>query len=474
MTIADDLKKSIKKVTKDFTTEKRKVKRERRLNEGGYSRASSYHHRETFVKEATFDSMKEAYMKASANNTLPAKLRQVMYALRPLVQEKTSRTFQNNTLLNYIVEYLQEYPSATEDWDIVFDARGTVIEPHTGIRVPLGTLETRGYINEWTGKDLSQEDYNLPHEEDTKGPINRYQYILFIEKEGFNELWQAVNLSERYDLAIMSTKGMSTTASRMLIEKLSEEGATIFVMHDFDKSGFSILNTLRSDTDRWQYRIRPNVIDFGFRLEDIDGLQREEVFYNTRKHPKWNLKQSGATEEEIKILVQHDYGYRSGYSGERVELNAMMSDELVNWLEAKLKKHGVKKYIPDNEILEQAYKKMHRTAFLQKSLDEAAKSYKKDGLKIPDNFDEQVKEALRGEEGRLKRWEEAIWEMFYESDPPKSQPPKEKKEVPLKEPVLPNPKKEPRKAIEARDLNRTLEPLLNIFFNDLVNFVEKK
>ena len=33
--------------------------------------------------------------------------------------------------------------------------------------------------------------------------------MLFIEKEGFLPLFEAVHLAERYDLAIMSTKGMS-------------------------------------------------------------------------------------------------------------------------------------------------------------------------------------------------------------------------------------------------------------------------
>ena len=32
--------------------------------------------------------------------------------------------------------------------------------------------------------------------------------ILFIEKEGFMPLFEAVQLAERFDLAIMSTKGM--------------------------------------------------------------------------------------------------------------------------------------------------------------------------------------------------------------------------------------------------------------------------
>ena len=48
----------------------------------------------------------------------------------------------------------------------------------------------------------------------TLGPEHRFSAILFIEKEGFMPLFEAVNLKERFDIAIMSTKGMSVIASR--------------------------------------------------------------------------------------------------------------------------------------------------------------------------------------------------------------------------------------------------------------------
>jgi len=407
MTIQDDLEKAIKKTTKRFTAEKRKVERESRLSSRGYSRAVQYV-RDTFIKEAVEETIEQAYMKASANNTLPAKLRQIMYALRPLVQEQTSRPFKNTTLLDYIVKYTEGHPIQTKDWDVVFDARGHLLEPHTDIFIPLGTLEVRTYLNNWTDEELSQsERMIIPHEEDTEGPINRYKHVLFVEKEGFNELWKAVNLSERYDIAIMSTKGMSVTAARMLVERLSSEGVTIFVMHDFDKSGFSILNTLRSDTDRWQYSVKPNVIDFGFGLADIKGVEREDTFYKQGKDPAINLRDSGATESEIEVLVQQRE-YR-GWSGQRVELNAMDSGQLVKWVEGKLQQHGVKKFIPKAEVLEEAYKKMHRVSFLQKKLDRAAKSYKEDGLEIPDNLEKQVEETLK--DSKLC-WEDAIWKIL--------------------------------------------------------------
>src|ERR1700759_3212373 len=51
----------------------------------------------------------------------------------------------------------------------------------------------------------------------TKGPENRYKNVLFIEKEGFDPLLKASQIAERLDVAIMSTKGMSVSASRLLL-----------------------------------------------------------------------------------------------------------------------------------------------------------------------------------------------------------------------------------------------------------------
>ena len=46
----------------------------------------------------------------------------------------------------------------------------------------------------------------------------------------------------------MSTKGMSVTTSRELIDSLH---VPVLVFHDFDKSGFSIVGTLKRDTRRY-------------------------------------------------------------------------------------------------------------------------------------------------------------------------------------------------------------------------------
>src|SRR5207253_2833844 len=135
-------------------------------------------------------------------------------------------------------DYVAENPGLCKDWDVVFDARGHFTEPHTGRRVDLGTLGVRDYTGGWRDGlgDARSGPPVVAREEFTSGPTNRYGAVLFVEKEGFDPLFRKVRLAERFDVAVMSTKGMTVTAARALIEELSALGIRIFALHDFDKS----------------------------------------------------------------------------------------------------------------------------------------------------------------------------------------------------------------------------------------------
>ena len=82
----------------------------------------------------------------------------------------------------------------------------------------------------------------------------------------------------------MSTKGMSVTASRRLVEEIcAQHDIPLLVLHDFDKSGFSIAGTLKRSTGRYTYGRHFKVHDLGLRLEDVDGLETEEVMHNASR-----------------------------------------------------------------------------------------------------------------------------------------------------------------------------------------------
>ena len=62
-----------------------------------------------------------------------------MYAARPAILKLTGRDkiddkYFTQTLLP---DYVEEHPIETRDWDVVFDARGHFVEPHTGRAVSI-------------------------------------------------------------------------------------------------------------------------------------------------------------------------------------------------------------------------------------------------------------------------------------------------------------------------------------------------
>jgi hypothetical protein len=243
----------------------------------------------------------------------------------------------------------------------------------------------------------------------TAGPANRYRFALFVEKEGFDALLQEIRLAEHYDLAVMSTKGMSVTAARKLVEQLSEAGVTILVLHDFDKSGFSIVHTLAASNGRYRYRTDPRVIDLGLRLDDVRrmGLASEQVDYRGDRDPRVNLRVSGATEEECNFLVRRRPS--GGWTGQRVELNAMGSSVFVAFLQRKLAEAGVQKVVPDAATLERAYRRATRLQHLE---DAVAEVLRRDDLPgvgpVPPDLTERVRARIAGAD---LSWDDALWQI---------------------------------------------------------------
>lgn len=93
-----------------------------------------------------------------------------------------------------------------------------------------------------------------------------------------------------------------------------------------------------------------------------------------------DVKKCGATEEEIAFLVS-TRAYR-GWEGQRVELNAMTSDQFITWLEKKLIANDVQKVIPSAEGLGNAYAR----ALIAKRIGELIEEVEdeiKDGVTIP-------------------------------------------------------------------------------------------
>jgi hypothetical protein len=220
------------------------------------------------------------------------------------------------------------------------------------------------------------------------GPPNRYRDILFIEKEGFSALVAHALIAERFDIGIMSTKGMSVTAARMLLDRLAPHIDRVFVLHDFDVSGFSIFGTLGTSSRRYRFHNKVRIVDLGLRLTDINAMELEPEPYTPSGWAKRvaTLQTHGATPREISLLRT-----------KRVELNAMPSDVFVRFIERKLTEYGVHKVMPADDVLESHARRVITRTLLNIQLDDirpqvdAAAAH----VELPSDLRQQVEAALR-------------------------------------------------------------------------------
>ena len=448
-TIGNDLSHAVHEAAKGWKKEKRHADKNDRVSysslrwmRSGSTRAS--------IRDAAFAVMEAAYQHASGNGKYYANARQIMYAARPLMlANEPSLSLDGKFSIYFTQVLLKDYLEENcPTWKVVWDARGHLVEPYTKKTVGLGGIEVMQYIKGWNENFDEYPKPDIDQRVDTSGPVNRFGSVLFIEKEGFTEILKDAEIGRKYDLAMMSTKGLPVKAACDLANAFSEHGVQIYVLHDFDLAGFKIVKTLREGTRMAQ---GTDVVDLGLRLADVTGLEDEPVEYKQHKNPAYYLKECGASQEERDFLVE---GNTNGsWFGRRVELNAMTSDQLIAWLKKKLKNHGVKKVIPEKDVLASAYRRAKYLQWIEEQMEEMENEKR---TRVPSDLREKVKNLLK--EHPTQSWDEAIWTIsggeFDDDDDEEDETPDEP-EPPTETAKEPEPPPTP----EVEGLNRAMKNL---------------
>ena len=281
--------------------------------------------------------------------------------------------------------------------------------PHDEGRIPLGTLPVDDYLDEVDGYEVPEIEVANPPRLDTKfpcrGPGDRYQAVLYIEKEGFEPVLREAGVLDRFNIAVASCKGQSVVAARRLVDELCGPGGVpLLVVHDFDKSGFEIVQSLVSvsraaiDGDRVKYRFQNDVqfVDLGLRLADVDewGLESERCTKPAKFKPD-----SLATAEEQKFLL----------SGRRVELNAFTSPDFVKWLETKLRENGIdEEFVPVGDVLEATFRRAVFRESLNTVIREQSEVLAEQALEseVPSDLRTRITALLRESPG--KPWDKVL------------------------------------------------------------------
>jgi hypothetical protein len=406
--------KDIEAVTKAVT---HKWTKQRKAEEKGtrtrLSREYIYSDRVYFTEVAA-EILPDAYRHASGGGKYSVSKRQLFYACREGFREKTDRQLEygyfSNTLL---VQYMNRHPE-TAAWKITADPRGTLTIPNSGyeVRVPVGTLQIDDHLRKAArARNPLDIDARLKVEWPSRAAGERYQAVLYIEKEGFAPLLEEAKIAERFDLAVVSCKGQSVVAARKFIDHVCARGrgVPLLVVHDFDKAGFEISQRLTQvsdwalEYDRVTYEFRNDieVIDLGLRLADVEEyeLDEEEVEFEGRF-----ARDSICTEEEKEFLR----------SGRRVELNAFASPDFIEWLEGKLTGHLGGRLVPGDATLADAYRRALAIAHINQAVEEATEEAveRAQEAEVPEGLRQQVLRALEKSSGA---WDTALYRIVEDA-----------------------------------------------------------
>src|SRR6266481_2794012 len=209
MNLASAIQAVTRKVTKEWTRQRRSEERNRRSRS---SREYLYSDRVNF-SDVAHEILPSGYAHASGNGLYTVDKRQFYYAVRDDFLERTGREitadYFSQTLL---VKYLNRHPDETADWKITASPRGTLSIPNTGydLRIPCGTVAIEEHLRKAAETfDLFDINAKLPVEWPSLAEGQRYQGVLYIEKEGFEPQLREAKIAQRFDIAIISCKGQS-------------------------------------------------------------------------------------------------------------------------------------------------------------------------------------------------------------------------------------------------------------------------
>ena len=403
-----DILKVTRAVTKEWTKQR---KAEERGSRSRSSRVYIYSDRVNFT-DVVERILPPGYLKASGNGKYTVFYRQFYYAVREEFRRLTGRPLKAGYFRdNLLRKYMNRHPE-TESWKITADPRGTVMIPNAAAetQIPCGTLQIDEHLDE-ANQDIDPLDveFKIDLQWPSLAAGQRYQAVVYIEKEGFAPQLREAQIAERFDVAIVSCKGQSVKAARKFVDHVCriDGGVPLFLAHDFDKAGFEIGHCLTQVSDRaeetdtvlYRFENEIDVTDLGLRLSDVEKyeLASEEFEFSGDF-----ASDSICTGVEKKFLR----------SGRRVELNAFTAPQFIEWIEDKLTEQGLaKRLVPGDEVIEAAYRRAVVIARLNAAIDDALSGARKDakGISVPRSLKRQLREAMQDSD---EAWDLVLYDLI--------------------------------------------------------------
>jgi hypothetical protein len=410
MDLAASIIDGLTSVTKKWTKQQ---KAEERSASARYRRDYVYSDRVNFTDVAA-KILPRGYAHASGDGKYTVDKRQFYYAVRDEFLKETGREISADYFSqNVLVKYMNQHPEETARWKITASPRGTLSIPNAGFdcRIPCGTLAIEEHLDEaraTVDPFETAEDAELKITWPSLAERQRYQAVLYIEKEGFDPQLREARIAERFDVAIISCKGQSVVAARQFVDHACRVngGVPLFVMHDMDKAGFEIaqrLTTVSYEMEeknlvKYQFQNDIDVTDLGLRLADVHKYNLKSERVRFKGTFPFDTIATAAEQEFLR-------------SNRRVELNAFTAPDFIRWIESKLRKYLKERLVPADAILADAYRRALYIAKINRAIEEAkeeAIEFAK-AAEIPDSLRRQLAKRLKA--AGAPAWDEVLYDL---------------------------------------------------------------
>ena len=174
-----------------------------------------------------------------------------------------------------------------------------------------------------------------------------------------------------------------------------------------------LAGTLSSPTDRYVYKIKPNVVDLGLTLQDAKKMKLQEENYflkNAKNTPRTKLEKYGVDTATIDFIVGTPNSFdrkHKQWPVKRIELNSMTAPQFVEWLDKKLQDAGVTKVVPDDSETLNAWQRAHKTALVKDAIIDIEDNWH--DKPVPKNLHERIQKYL--DKKPEHSWDSALVEL---------------------------------------------------------------
>lgn len=344
----------------------------------------------------------EAFNLASDNGRYAITARQIWYKMREISGIEEKKNTYTDFTQNILTEWIDDNPEFEDK--VNFSDRGNFYV--NGSQNGLGTANVRNFLNEiGTAQNVFKcygginSNIHIEPDFDLK---YKYDKVLYIEKTGFDAIFKAEKIGEKYNMIIVSGQGFSTRAAKTLLYQFQQMGMKLYCLHDLDISGIYILESFATPNKKFKNTIYME--NLGVTFADI---QKYNIVPESVEKKKEDIAKLENLSSEYKEF------FDTGTSFRRVELNAFTTAQILEIIDNKLSNVNNLPTINLEETLSIDHNAIKETAFMRL----VSEKYKKQlsDIYVPIDLSEYTaKYTVKAAKNEIPELEEHLIQQYQE------------------------------------------------------------